>query len=98
MTTIETIASQEFNEKFGVNPASRIKKLHEEVKEYDECLGRVKVRLRSSRDVSKEDMIKAIDRFKVFSSRDCGIFLPDAFTEEEQRELMVQIERNRRYL
>jgi hypothetical protein len=89
--TVENIKNEIFKEL--VNPDIFVIS-----KEYDEGLGRVKVRLRSSRDVSKEDMVKAIDRFKVFSSRDCGIFLPDAFTEEEQRELMVQIERNRRYL
>lgn len=38
MTTIENIASVEFNNKFGRDLASRMKKFHEEAKEFDEAM------------------------------------------------------------
>lgn len=38
MTTIENISSVEFNNKFGRDLASRMKKFHEEVKEFDEAM------------------------------------------------------------
>lgn len=38
MTTIENIANVEFNNKFGRDLASRMKKFHEEAKEFDEAM------------------------------------------------------------
>lgn len=67
------------------------------VKKKDKILGEVEV-LRSSADISKEDMVTAIDRFKVWSTREAGIFIPDAFSDDERIELMRQMEINKNYL
>lgn len=64
---------------------------------HDKVLGEVEI-LRSSADLTKEEMITAIDRFKVFSSKTCGIFIPDAFSEQERLELLRQIDRHKNYL
>ena len=67
------------------------------VKKSDKILGEVEI-LKSSADISKEDMITAIDRFKVWSTREAGIFIPDAFSDDERIELMRQIEIHKNYL
>lgn len=67
------------------------------VKKSDKMLGEVEI-LKSSADISKEDMITAIDRFKVWSTREAGIFIPDAFSDDERIELMRQMEINKNYL
>lgn len=63
----------------------------------DKLLGDITY-LRSSADLSKEEMVTAIDRFKVWASKEAGIFLPDAFDEQERLEILRQIDRNKRYL
>lgn len=67
------------------------------IKKRDRILGEVTI-LRSSSDISQEDMSTAISRFKHFSAKEAGINIPDAFTEEERRYLAVLIEKNRNYL
>lgn len=64
---------------------------------YDKLLGETTY-LRSSADLSKDEMVTAIDRFKVWASKEAGIFLPDAFDEQERLEILRQIDRNKRYL
>lgn len=63
----------------------------------DKFLGEITY-LRSSADLSKEEMVTAIDRFKVWASKEAGIFIPDAISDEERIELLRQIDRNKRYL
>ena len=59
--------------------------------------GKVEV-LRSSADLTKEEMVTAIDRFKIWASKEAGIFIPDAISYEDQLELLRQIDRNKNYL
>lgn len=66
-------------------------------KKNDKILGEVEV-LKSSADISKEDMITAIDRFKIWSNSEAGIFLPDSFTFEERVELEKAMHYNRNFL
>lgn len=54
--------------------------------------------LRSSADLSKEEMITAIDRFKIWSLKEAGIFLPDAINETDRLEILRQIDRHKKYL
>ncbi len=63
----------------------------------DKFLGEITY-LRSSADLSKEEMITAIDRFKIWASKEGGIFIPDAISDEERIELLRQIDRNKNYL
>ncbi len=66
-------------------------------KKNDKILGEVEV-LKSSADISKDDMITAIDRFKIWSNSEAGIFLPDSFTFEERVELERMMHYNRNFL
>lgn len=66
-------------------------------KRRDKILGDV-TELRSSADLTVEEMTTAIDRFKIWSSQEAGIFLPDSFTKEERYELERLMDRNKRYL
>ena len=66
-------------------------------KRRDKILGDI-IELRSSADLTVEEMVTAIDRFKIWSSQEAGIFLPDSFTKEERYELERLIDRNKRYL
>lgn len=63
----------------------------------DKILGDV-IELRSSADLSVEEMRTAIDRFKIWSMQEAGIFLPDSFTKEERYEIERLIDRNKQYL
>jgi len=66
-------------------------------KKQDKILGEVEV-LRSSADISKDEMRTAIDRLKIFCAKELGVRLPDSFTYEEQIELMRQMEIHKNYL
>lgn len=66
-------------------------------KKNDMILGEITY-LRSIADLTKEEMITAIDRFKVSSLKEAGIFLPDAISKEEQLDLMIQIDKQKKYL
>ncbi len=63
----------------------------------DKFLGEITY-LRSSSALTKEEMVTAIDRFKIWSSKEAGIFIPDAISNEERIELLRQIDRNKNYL
>lgn len=63
----------------------------------DKLLGEITY-LRSSADLTKEEMVTAIDRFKVWASKEAGIFIPDAISDEERIELLRQIDRQKNYL
>lgn len=62
------------------------------VREIDGALGRVED-IRSSRDLTKEEMSAAIERFRNWSSAEAGIYLPG--TEEEEFLKQVEIELNK---
>ena len=63
----------------------------------DKFLGEITY-LRSSSALTKEEMVTAIDRFKIWASKEGGIFIPDAISNEERIELLRQIDRNKNYL
>lgn len=63
----------------------------------DKLLGEITY-LRSSADLTKEEMVTAIDRFKIWASKDAGIFIPDAISDDERIELLRQIDRHKNYL
>ena len=63
----------------------------------DKLLGEITY-LRSSADLSKEEMVTAIDRFKIWASKEAGIFIPDAISDDERIELLRQIDRQKNYL
>lgn len=63
----------------------------------DKLLGEITY-LRSSADLSKDEMVTAIDRFKIWASKEAGIFIPDAISDEERIELLRQIDRQKNYL
>lgn len=63
----------------------------------DKLLGEITY-LRSSADLTKEEMVTAIDRFKIWASKEAGIFIPDAISDDERIELLRQIDRQKEYL
>ena len=63
----------------------------------DKLLGEITY-LRSSADLTKDEMITAIDRFKIWASKEAGIFIPDAISDDERIELLRQIDRQKNYL
>lgn len=63
----------------------------------DKLLGEITY-LRSSADLSKDEMVTAIDRFKIWASKEAGIFIPDAISDDERIELLRQIDRQKNYL
>lgn len=63
----------------------------------DKFLGEITY-LRSSSDLTKEEMVTAIERFKIWASKEAGIFIPDAISDEDRIELLRQIDRNKNYL
>lgn len=66
-------------------------------KKEDKTIGEYEY-LRSTSDLTKDEMTAAIDKFKIWANDSAGIFLPDSFTEEERWEIERQIQMNRRYL
>jgi len=89
--TLENVKSEIFKEL--VNPDIFIVK-----KVFDDRLNRVVVRLKSINDITKDDINTAIERFKIYASKECGIFIPDAFSEEERRDLLYEINKRKNYL
>lgn len=62
----------------------------------DPILGEVET-LRSSRDLSKEEMSLSIDRYKQFCSAN-GIYIPDPGDEEILRQIEFEMARAQKYL
>lgn len=63
----------------------------------DQYLGRVNV-LRSTADLTTEEMTTAIERFRNWSAQEAGIYLP---TPDEERMLLlmeVEVERNKGFI
>lgn len=63
----------------------------------DRWLGEVE-ELRSTRELSAEELSLAIDRFRDWSASECGIYLPEAHESEFLREVELEISRNGRWL
>lgn len=63
----------------------------------DKLMGEITY-LRSSSDLTKDEMVTAIDRFKIWASKEAGIFIPDAISDDERIELLRQIDRQKEYL
>lgn len=54
--------------------------------------------LRSSADLSREEMRTSIDRFRNWASQEAGIYLPEANEEQFLHEIEIEIQRNNKYL
>ena len=63
----------------------------------DEYLGKVEY-LRSSADLSKEEMTLSIDRFRDWSSQTAGIYLPAANEQEFLASIEYELSRNKQWL
>lgn len=63
----------------------------------DRLLGKAVPVLRSSRDLTTEEMNTAIDRFKKWAAEN-GIYLPEPGDEDRLREIMREMDRAKRYL
>jgi len=73
-----------------VNPALFV------MRKDDRFLGE-RVELRSSRDLTKEEMAESIDRLKVWAAEQ-GIFLPSADEKEFLARIEAEMRRNAKYL
>lgn len=60
--------------------------------------GEVRTEYRSLADITKDQMTLAIDRFRTFSSKHAGIYLPEPNDLALLREVEIQIENNKEYL
>ena len=87
---IETVKNEYF--KLTVNPDYFVRK------KFDQLLKHERIYLRSTRDLTVEEMRVCIDRFKNWSSQEAGIYLPDAKDKEKIRQMELEVERNRNYL
>lgn len=63
----------------------------------DKILGKVEV-LRSSKDLTKEEMSKSIDKLRNWASSELGCYLPSADEESLLKEAEMEIQRYRSYL
>lgn len=63
----------------------------------DQLLGRIHC-LRSSADLSKEEMSLSIDRFRNWAATEAGVNLPDPDNEEQKREAQRDVYKCRAYL
>lgn len=67
------------------------------VRRPDRFLGEVE-RLRSTRDVTTAELTTAIERFRAWSSKECGIYLPAPDEQEFLQDIEVRIEQYGKYL
>lgn len=63
----------------------------------DRFMGRVKY-LRSSAELTTEEMTLAIERFRNWASQEAGIYIPSSDEPRLIRAMEVEVERNRKYL
>lgn len=87
--TLEWVKQQYF--KKLVNPETFIRERE------DKYLGRIKV-LRSSADLSTDEMSTAITRFRNWASAEAGVYLPSADEERLIQLMQIEIERNKEYI
>lgn len=61
--------------------------------------GQVNVKcLRSTSDLTKEEMTLSIDRFRTFSSDVCEVYLPSPNEEAYVKSLISELDRNRKFM
>ncbi len=65
---------------------------------YDKVLKRETKRFRSTASLSVDECSLAIDRFRNWASRVCGIYIPDPNDFSAMIEMEKEIENNKRYL
>ena len=63
----------------------------------DKLVGKIEV-LRSSKDLTKEEMSKSIDRLRNWASSELGCYLPSADEESLLQQAEMEIQRYRSYL
>lgn len=63
----------------------------------DAHLGRVEV-LKSTRDCDTGELTTAIDRFRSWSSMECGIYLPEPNESEFLRSIEVEMDRHKQWI
>lgn len=64
----------------------------------DNILGCERTFMRSSKDLTKEEMTTAIDRFLKFASEKAGIYIPSSDEYIAVQRMQHEVERNSRYL
>lgn len=67
------------------------------VRRQDRWMGEVTV-LRSTRDLTTSELSQAVDRFRDWSSREAGIYLPEANEDGMLRAIEVEVNRMSRYI
>jgi len=87
--TLEWVKQQYY--KKLVNPSTFIRERE------DRYLGRIKT-LRSSADISADEMSLTIERFRNWASAEAGIYLPTADEDRLLQLAEIEIERNRNFL
>ena len=65
---------------------------------FDPTLGRNVTILRSSKELTTEEMTLSIQRFRNWSSQEAGVFLPDAINVEMLMEMEREVSRHKEYL
>lgn len=63
----------------------------------DKIIGKIEV-LRSSKDLTKEEMSKSIDKLRNWASSELGCYLPSADEESLLKQAEMEIQRYRSYL
>jgi hypothetical protein len=58
----------------------------------------VRIEFKSLADISKEELTLAIDRFRDYSSKEAGIYLPEPNDLALMREIEIQLKNNEQYL
>lgn len=64
----------------------------------DPIYHRPRVRLRSSRDLTTEEMTLAIERFRDWASKEAGIYIPSPDEHRLIQLMEIEVDRNRQYL
>lgn len=60
--------------------------------------GELREDIKSSRDLSIEDMRISIERFRNFSAKEAGIYLPSSNEHKQLAEIYIEIERNKQWI
>ncbi len=66
-------------------------------KKNDQFLGEISI-LKSSKDLTKDEMTLSIERFRNWSSQEAGIFLPDAASKEMLIQMEIEVDKHKQYL
>ena len=65
---------------------------------YDATLKKTVKYIRSSADLTTDEMTLSIERFRNWAASEAGIYLPDAMSQAELAALQVEVERYKTYL